>query len=67
MKKQILELLKELEELGIVYPRVMFYKDSSGCVFNNYENKTLEWLFYFSSEQELIKGLKDKIKELKNG
>jgi len=61
MKKQILELLRELEGLGILSPNIIYYTDNSGQVMESF----YFMLFSFLSEQELIQGLKDKIKELK--
>lgn len=61
MKKQILELLRELEESGILNPRIIYYTDNSGRVMESF----IDILFHFNSEHDLIQGLKDKIKELK--
>lgn len=63
MKKQILELLKELElNLNTYYWWYIVYcHDGTGVVTNVFD----ESLFRFKSEEELIQKLKNKIKELK--
>jgi hypothetical protein len=61
MKKQILELLRELEEYCIKFPEIQICSDYSGVVVDGNDNLLVD----FMSEKELIRGLKNKIKELK--
>ena len=66
MKKKILELLRELRSKYLVIG-ILYFSDSSGVVtFRDINSRGRKTLFSFESEKELIQGLKDKIKELKN-
>lgn len=62
MKKQILELLRELEGLMDDYlTEIQICSDYSGSIVDSEDR----YIIIFESEKELIQGLKDKIKELK--
>lgn len=64
MKKQILELLRELKKYCSNTTSITFLEEHSGYISLVMYDATRVCI-QFTSETELIQGLKDKIKELK--